>query len=149
MVLIIGAIIDRGIDATGCWSPAAKPAVAPGRPLSRIRSSAPVAANNAWWAAGRWLAGLVDDLGIVGLGHRRRHGEQLACPGEVGGAIAVGEQAVMADAVEAFGQDVAQEASNELVRRERQVLLPVAAFSPVVFPREGDTVVVAGDQAAV
>ncbi len=37
----------------------------------------------------------------------RWHGEQLACPGEVGGTIAVGEQAVMADAMEAFGQDVA------------------------------------------
>jgi hypothetical protein len=32
--------------------------------------------------------------------------------------------------MEAFGQDVAQEASNELVRRERHGLLPVAAFGP-------------------
>ncbi len=54
-------------------------------------------ASGARISAGRWLAGLVDDLGIVGLGHRRRHGEQLACPGEVGGAIAVGEQAAMAE----------------------------------------------------
>ncbi len=35
MVLITGSIIDRGIDVTGCWSPAAKTIAAPGRPLGR------------------------------------------------------------------------------------------------------------------
>ncbi len=45
----------------------------------------------------RRLAGLVEGLVIVD--HRRRHGKQLAGAGEVGGAIGVGEQAVMADAI--------------------------------------------------
>ncbi len=55
------------------------------------------AASGARICVARWLAGLVEGLVIVD--HRRRHGKQLACPGEVGGAIGVGEQAVMADAI--------------------------------------------------
>ncbi len=51
--------------------------------------------------------------------------------------------------MEAFGQDVAQEASNELVRRERHGLLPLAPLEPVVFVLEGDAPLVEGDQAAV
>ncbi len=37
---------------------------------------------------------------------RGRHGEQFAGTGDVAGARAVGEEAVVADAVEALGQDV-------------------------------------------
>ena len=44
-----------------------------------------------------------------------RHGEQFARLGDVDGAVAAGEQAVMADAVEALWQYVHQEAPNELV----------------------------------
>ena len=43
-----------------------------------------------------------------------RHGEQLASPGDVVGARATGEQAVVADVVEALRQDVDQEAADEL-----------------------------------
>jgi hypothetical protein len=32
-----------------------------------------------------------------------RHGQQAARPGDIGGAIAVGEHAVMADAMDALG----------------------------------------------
>ena len=55
------------------------------------------AASGTGIGAGRWFASVVGGLIIVG--HGRRHGEQLAGPGEVGGAIAVGEQAVMADSI--------------------------------------------------
>ncbi len=55
----------------------------------------------------------------------------------------------MADAVEAFGQDVAEEAANEFSRREGHGVLLVAAVCAIVFPLEGDAVVVEGDQAAV
>jgi hypothetical protein len=41
---------------------------------------------------------------VTGLGPAWRHGEQLARPCDVGGAIAVGEQAVVANAMEAFRQ---------------------------------------------
>ena len=49
------------------------------------------------------------------------------------GAIAVGEQAVVADAVEAFGQDVHQEAADELGRRQRHGLVAAGPFDPVVL----------------
>ena len=46
--------------------------------------------------------------------------DQLSCPRQrVRLGAAAGEQAVMADAMEAFRQDVEQEASHELARCER------------------------------
>ncbi len=51
MALITGSIIDRAIDATGCWSPAAKPSAAAGSSLSRFRVFTTAAANNAWRAS--------------------------------------------------------------------------------------------------
>jgi hypothetical protein len=44
------------------------------------------------------------DFGLVGLAHGRRHGEQLTCACDVRGAGAIGEQPIMADAVETLGQ---------------------------------------------
>ena len=56
--------------------------------------------------AGTWQqARLVRRGGLVVLRlDARRHTEQLAGAGDVGGAVAVGEQAVVTDAVEALGQ---------------------------------------------
>ena len=54
-------------------------------------------------------------FGVSGCFATGRHGEQLACPRDVGGAIAVGKQPVVADAVEALGQHVHEEAPDELV----------------------------------
>jgi hypothetical protein len=48
------------------------------------------------WLVGRW------GLGCIGLFGAGRHGEQLACLGDVGGAVAAGQQPVVADAVTAF-----------------------------------------------
>ena len=53
--------------------------------------------------------------------HRRRRWrgiEELAAAGQLGLAGAVAEQSVVADALEAVGQDMQQEASDELVRVE-------------------------------
>ncbi len=58
--------------------------------------------------------GVIGGVGVVGLGGR--HGEQFAGTGDVAGAAAVGKEPVMADAVEALGQDVDEEAADELVR---------------------------------
>jgi hypothetical protein len=57
-------------------------------------------------------------LGISGLGLCRRHVKQTAGPGDVVGARAAGEQAVVADAVEASRQDVNQESVDELAGGE-------------------------------
>ena len=50
---------------------------------------------------------------------RRRHGEQVSGLRDIGRAAGIGEQAVVTDAVEAFGQDVQQEAADELVGGKR------------------------------
>ena len=44
-----------------------------------------------------------------------------------------GDEAVVADAVEAAGQHVQEKAADELVGRERHGLEPVAAFDAVVL----------------
>ena len=72
----------------------------------------------------------------------RLDAEQLSHPRQVLGAGAVGEEALMADAMETLRQDVEEEAADELVGIERHDLLPVAAFGPVVLPPEGDAFVV-------
>src|SRR5262249_34443653 len=75
----------------------------------------------------------------------------LASAGELLGArvTAIGEQAVVPDAVEALGQDVHEEPAHELARLERHGCVPVRAFEAVVLIFERDAVRVGGDQATV
>ncbi len=75
--------------------------------------------------------------------------EQLPRPRDVRDTLAAGEQAVVADAMEATRQNVDQEAADELVDGERHELLSFATFSAIILPLEGDTVSVAADQSAV
>ena len=81
-------------------------------------------------------------------GNDWRH-EQLAGARDVLGALAAGEQAIVADAVEARGQHVHEKAADELVGGERHHLIALATFEPVVLPLEGDAFLVACEQAAV
>ena len=86
-------------------------------------------------------------IGGGGNGARRRRGEQTSADVELGDAMAIGEKAVVADAVKAFGQSMQQEAADELVGRQGHDLgLVVMA---IVFPAKGDLVVVDVDEAAV
>ena len=64
------------------------------------------------------------------------HGEQFAHPGEVFCAASVCEQAVTADALEAFGQDVEKEPAVELARRQRHGRVPPGPLDPVVLDLE-------------
>jgi hypothetical protein len=100
--------------------------------------------------AAAWTArlGLIDG-GSGGLAFRFCNGEQFTRSGDVVGARAAGEQAVVADAVEAVRQDVDQEAADELGGSKCHDLLAVATIGAIVLPSEGDTGVVAGDQPAV
>ncbi len=75
--------------------------------------------------------------------------EQLAGACDVVGAGGLGEQAVVADAVEALGQDVDEEAADELVCCEPHHFVAIGAFEPIVLVFEADTVVVERDQPAV
>ena len=71
-------------------------------------------------AAAAWTSRLagIDDVSI-GLAVRFCNGEQLTRTCDVVGARAFGEQAVVADAMEAFWQHVDQESADELVCGER------------------------------
>ncbi len=61
--------------------------------------------------------------------------------------MAVGEEANVADPVEAVGHGVLQEAADELVSRERHDL--GFAVLPVVLPGEADLAVVEPGQATI
>ena len=82
---------------------------------------------------------------LGGLGWR--HIEQAAAEGELLLAVAAGEEAEVADAVEVFGQDMEQEAADELFGGEGQGL--EAAVMAVVPPTEADLTVLDGEEAVV
>src|SRR5215472_9454844 len=95
-----------------------------------------------------WCGGVL----LLKLNDAGQSTEQLAGAGDVGGTIAVGEEAIVADPVEALGQHVHQEAADELMRGERHRLPAVGAVGAVdavVLPPEGDGIGVGGDQSAV
>src|SRR5271166_2191537 len=64
--------------------------------------------------------------------------KQLTGSGDILRPTAIGEQAVMADAVEPGGQHVDEEAADELVDGECHQLAPFAPLGPVVLPFERD-----------
>jgi hypothetical protein len=55
---------------------------------------------------------------------------------DIGGPVGVGEEAVVTDAVEPVGQDMDQEAADELVGVERHPLVAGVALGPVILPFE-------------
>jgi hypothetical protein len=88
-------------------------------------------------------------LRFDGLRRWRRHGKQFAGPRNIELAHGAGEQAVVADAVEALWQNMQQEAPDELVRRERHEALPLRTLAAVVFVAEGDASLVVGDHGLI
>ena len=94
---------------------------------------------------GRLVAIII--IGSIALGLLAT--EQLAGAFDVVGAGGLGEQAVVADAVEALGQDVDEEAADELVCCERHNLIAIGCFEPIVLVFEADSVFVERDQPAV
>jgi len=85
---------------------------------------------------------------LFSLSWRRRR-EQRAGQRDIELAAAAGEQAIVTDAVEALGQNVEQEAADELVGAERHGTLPVGAVTAIILVAEGDAGVVERDQPAV
>src|SRR3954465_15933477 len=90
--------------------------------LDGDEATAAAGAGRRWWlvVGGLW-GGLI----------RGNWGEQVPDPGDVGDPRSTGAQTVVADAGEAVGQDVKQEAGDELVRREGHGLDPRASRSAV------------------
>src|SRR5208337_2565481 len=66
---------------------------------------------------------------------------------ELAGAASIGEEAEVADAPKALGQDVQEEPAHELVGVERHRLRLVAGA--IVFPSEVDATVLAIEETAV
>ena len=125
-----------------CPNPAGRRACA----SERLDDDHTAAAAWAWIRVGRGgLTGVIGSLVWIGLRGRR---EQLAQPGDVMRAGAAGQQAVVANAVEAARQDVNEEAANELGDRQRHRLLAIATFDPVILPFERDGAVSECDQPA-
>jgi len=88
-------------------------------------------------------------FGAFGVGRGSESSQQFADAGDVGGAIAVSQEAVVADAVLALGKHVDEEAADELVRLQRHGLVAAGPLDPVVLDPEGDAVGAGPDQAAV
>ena len=72
------------------------------------------------------------------LALRLWNGEQLTCPGDVLGTLAAGEEAVVANAMEAAREHMDQEAADELAVGERHHLGPLTAVGAIVLPFECD-----------
>ena len=75
--------------------------------------------------------------------------KQFAYPGQVFHLHAAREQAVVADAMQALGQRVDQEASDELVWVERHRRVAGRPIAPIVLDAEGDATGIGLDQASV
>jgi hypothetical protein len=82
------------------------------------------------WASGCAAAG---SISTAVLGHRGGQTQELARPRDRLGAITGGEQAVVADAVEAAWQHVDEKPANELADVERHRRVPAGAFDPVIL----------------
>ena len=79
----------------------------------------------------------------------RAGGEQVPGAGDVGLAVARGEQAVVANAMEALGLGVHEEAPDELVGGQRHGAVAGVAVTAVVLVTERDAGLVERDQAPV
>ena len=75
--------------------------------------------------------------------------EQPARSRDVLGASAVGEETVVTDAVETVGQDVDEEAADELVAIKRHKLVASDALGAVILPFERHALAIEGDEPTV
>lgn len=78
-----------------------------------------------------------------------RDRKQFARASDCLDAVGVGEQSVMADALQTLRQDVEKEPPDELADVERHGLPAVLSFAPIVLPAEGDTTIVCRDETPV
>ena len=85
----------------------------------------------------------VGDVDLLGFGV----GDQLPSQSEVLVSEAVGKQAEVADANEAFREHVKEEAAQELRSLERHG--PLLTAMSIVFPAEGDVLTIEGDEPVV
>jgi hypothetical protein len=83
------------------------------------------------------------------VGRVRWYLQQFVRPSQVLGANFIGEQSIVTDAVKATGQDMQEKAPDEFVRGQGHGLVAITLWGAIVFPLEGDTPLITGDQTAV
>ena len=108
-------------------------------------------ATAAAWARWRFVAE-GGRAGVIAVGLRGSRRWQIESPStefELVGAMAVGEQAVVTDAMEAGWEDVEQEAAHELTDVETHDLAAMTAVLAIVLPAETDMGRVEMEQTAV
>ena len=91
-------------------------------------------------------------FGVIARPARRSwvgYGEEPAGQCNVVGPVGIGEEAVVTDAMKSVGQDMDQEAADELVGVERHKLIASVALGPVILPFESDALAGEGDEPAV
>src|SRR5436305_14099733 len=81
-------------------------------------------------------------------GSRVGYGQEPADQCNVVGPVGIGEEAVVTDAMKSVGQDMDQEAADELVGVERHKLIASVALGPVILPFERDALAGEGDAPA-
>src|SRR5271157_1074643 len=92
---------------------------------------------------------VIRTVGVGGLPGRLWDVEQLTGTCDVPGPAAIGEQAVMADAMEPTWQHVDEEAADELVDGECHQLAPLVLLGAIVFPLESDPGILERSEPAV
>jgi hypothetical protein len=118
------------------------------RAFERLDDDHPAAA--AWAAARRGnVFGLAVGLAARALEIRADRREQLPRALDVLKANRAGQQAVVADAVEAARQRVQEKAADELSGVVRHRLEPVVALDAVVLPLEGDALFIERDETRI
>lgn len=103
------------------------------------------AATGAWFAQGQ-RSEFVPALRFLLW---RKRPDQNAGLCDVGLALCTSQQPIVADAMEAIGQDMHEEPADELLRCEAHDLHSVAALDPVVLPTERHGVGIGTDETAV
>ena len=82
-------------------------------------------------------------IGVIGYRNgRRNYQQQLPYLRQVHLALGIGEQPIVADAMETTGQDMQQETAHEFVRAERHGLVTRLSLSAVILPAKGNAALV-------
>src|SRR6516162_2529503 len=102
----------------------------------------------AWARARQHTEGVRRDIWLLWWVSRRDDMEQCAGCRDVLSAVGVGKEPIVADAVEALGQHVHQEAPDKLVRLKPHGLPAARAVDAIVLATERDAGVVGGNEAA-
>src|SRR4051794_16840144 len=152
---------EQAVPANGCCKAArgvaiaSNPACGGGRAARCAATAKDLEDDHGSAAARTWRAMIGRGVRIGCIPCRRRGGlwdrggDQLPGACDVGFAAGTCEQPIMADAVKSLGQDVKQEAPDELVSSEGHRAIPLLPVTAVILVAKSDTPLVESDEGAV